>query len=486
MKYARLLLWAGTVMCLQTTMHAQQGSTAEDQQRQTEIREIRRELQALSARLDALEHPALPAPAATPADVPATAAESTSRPAPVESAAPPAPAAETASASPSAAAPTSSAPAAETAALASLHGTTLNFAFDGYISHNFNHPFARVNVLRAYDVSSDSFSINQATVMLERLPTPAERFGGRLDLQFGQATESLQGSAANELRPQVWRNLYRAYGSYLAPLGTGLSLDFGKWASPLGFESNYTKDDFLYSRSMSFLFLPSYHMGLRATYNLTPQLTLQYGLVNGINQTEDFNGSKSQLFSIVYAPSPKLSWTNNYFFGRESADVVPVLNPGVPSSGQPGQPASSITPAPNGREHIFDSFVSWTATPRLTLVGQADFIVQRTWAEQRPARAAIGVLRAKFDLRADWSVAGRLEYFDDRGGLFSGTSAALKEAAFAFNRQLAPGFLARAEYRRDLANQPLFRTDTDGVLTRSQDTAELGLVFWWGGKQGAW
>ena len=130
--------------------------------------------------------------------------------------------------------------------LSFFRGTTLNFGIDGYYGYNFNQPVGRVNLLRAYDVSSNSFSLNQASVVVEHLPTAAERFGGRVDLQFGQATDTLQGSPANEQRPQVYRNLFQAYGSYLAPVGSGLQIDFGKFASSLGNEGNYTKDQITY------------------------------------------------------------------------------------------------------------------------------------------------------------------------------------------------------------------------------------------------
>jgi hypothetical protein len=62
----------------------------------------------------------------------------------------------------------------------------------------------------------------------------------------------LQGGAQNEPRPQVYRNVFQAYGTYVAPLGKGLTIDFGKWASALGPESNYTKDQINYSRSYFF------------------------------------------------------------------------------------------------------------------------------------------------------------------------------------------------------------------------------------------
>ena len=41
---------------------------------------------------------------------------------------------------------------------------------DGYYGYNFNDPYDRVNLLRAYDVLSNSFSLNQADVVFERAP----------------------------------------------------------------------------------------------------------------------------------------------------------------------------------------------------------------------------------------------------------------------------------------------------------------------------
>jgi len=139
-----------------------------------------------------------------------------------------------------------------------LRDTTFNMTLDGYYNYNFNRPVGRINLLRAYDVLSNSFSLNQAAMILERAPDPSagRRFGLRLDLQYGQATETLQGSAVNEPRPQVYRPVFQAYGTYVLPLGSGLTVDFGKWASSLGVESNYTKDQFNYSRSYFFYFLP--------------------------------------------------------------------------------------------------------------------------------------------------------------------------------------------------------------------------------------
>jgi hypothetical protein len=137
-------------------------------------------------------------------------------------------------------------------------GATLNYAFDGYYEYDFNQPIGRVEYLRAYDVLSNAFSINQADVIFALDPdvSAGRRYGVRLDLQFGQATATLQGNPANEARPDIYRNIFQAYGTYVIPLGKGLTVDFGKWASSLGIEGNYSKDQVNYSRSFYFDFMP--------------------------------------------------------------------------------------------------------------------------------------------------------------------------------------------------------------------------------------
>lgn len=173
-------------------------------------------------------------------------------------------------------------PTLEKSPLTFSNGTTLSFGFDAYYGYNFNHPISRVNLLRAFDVTSNNFTVSQAGVIMERAPdlSAHRRFGYRLGLIFGQSTDAMQGSAQNEPRPQIYRNVFQAYGSYILPIGSGLQVDFGKFASSLGHESNYVKDQLNYSRSYFFNFLPFYHAGMRATYNLSSKLSLQYWLVN--------------------------------------------------------------------------------------------------------------------------------------------------------------------------------------------------------------
>ncbi len=207
-----------------------------------------------------------------------------------------------------------------------LRDTTINIGLDGYYEYNFNAPIGRVNLLRAYDVLSNSFSLNQASVIFDHPPEVAEgrRFGGRLDLQFGQATDTLQGNPLNEPRPDIYRNIFQAYGTYIVPVGRGLDVDFGKWASSLGIEGNYTKDQMNYSRSFWFNFLPFYHMGFRTSYPVNDHLALNYWVINGNNQVEPTNGFKDELFGFTATPRKTISWTMNYYLGQDHPDRISV------------------------------------------------------------------------------------------------------------------------------------------------------------------
>jgi Putative beta-barrel porin-2, OmpL-like. bbp2 len=371
-------------------------------------------------------------------------------------------------------------------------GATLNYEFDGYYDYDFEHPIGRVQYLRAYDVLSNAFSINQADVVLALDPDVAagRRYGVRLDLQFGQATETLQGNPANESRPEIYRNLFQVYGTYVVPVGKGLTVDFGKWASSLGIEGNYTKDQVNYSRSFYFDYLPFYHAGIRSSYKVNDKLALNYWIVNGTNQSEPTNSFKDELFGFTAQATKNILWNVNYYLGQEHPDVTAATNCAAPV--QPGLCLQPINPAPNGKEHIFDSYVTWNATPKLSLSVEGDYVISREWASAAPGESSApshvdgGAAYLRYQLTPKMALAGRSEYLSDRGGLFSGTTQALKEFTGTYEYKFGEGFLARAEYRRDWSNVPFFLTNKPGVLSPNQPTLTMGLVWWYGGKQGPW
>ncbi|HYJ47218.1 MAG TPA: outer membrane beta-barrel protein, partial [Pyrinomonadaceae bacterium] len=135
---------------------------------------------------------------------------------------------------------------------------------DGYYSYNFNKPSGRTNVLRNFDTRNNEFALNLAEIVFEKKPDPADsRVGFRLDLDYGPATDMVHASEPGGR--EVYKVVQQAYGSYLAPIGTGLQVDVGKFVTMHGAEVIETKDNWNYSRGLLFAWaIPYYHMGLRA------------------------------------------------------------------------------------------------------------------------------------------------------------------------------------------------------------------------------
>jgi hypothetical protein len=197
------------------------------------------------------------------------------------------------------------------------------------------------------------------------------------------------------------------------------------------------------------------------------------------------------MFGFVATPRKSVTWTFSYYLGQENPDRIVTNTPG-PVPVQPGLTFVEISPAPDGRLHIFDSYVNWNATSKLALALEGDYVIQRTWRNSAPGESSAprrndgGAAYIHYQLTPKLGLAGRTEYMMDHGGAFSNINQALKEATATFDYQLSDGFLMRYEWRRDFSNTPTFFTDTQGILTRQQSTATVGLMWWWGQKQGSW
>ncbi len=349
-----------------------------------------------------------------------------------------------------------------------LEGWTLSAAFEGYYQWNFNRPPDRVNLLRAYDTRANVFGIQQAALVVEKAPDLAkgQRAGLRLDLQFGQATETVQGSPANEPRNNVYRHVWQAYGSYVFPIGRDVQVDFGKFASNLGYETNYAKDNNNFSRAYLFNFLPFYHSGVRTTIPVTDTITLTYMLTNGIQQTEDFNNFKSNHFTGIIRPTGAITWTVNYYFGQEQ-----------PDGGEPD--------GPDGFFKVFDTYVAYMASDKVSLGLDVNYVSSEV-TKDGPEGTLTGLgAYARYQATTPAAFAVRYEWLDDEGGLFGGVPQTLQEITVTGEYKFTEGFLLRGEFRRDWSDIAFF-PHRDRELREGQNTVLIGLVWWMGGKKGAW
>ena len=366
-------------------------------------------------------------------------ADDTPAPAP-----PPAPTAAPSAAPSPAASPETSPPGPSPVELTSF--------VDTYYSYNFNKP-AGDTPLRNFDTKHNQLSINLVEVALEQKPTAKGRLGFRADLDFGPTTDIVH--AAEPGGTDVFKIFEQGYLSYLAPAGTGLQLDVGKFVTPFGAEVIETKDNWNYSRALLFaLAIPYYHVGVRATYDVNDKLTLNGYLVNGWNDAVDNNGGKSIGLSATLKPHPKLTIVGNFMGGPEQKDDSA------------------------DKRYLWDGTVTFNATPTISLMANYDYGKDRFAGVPVKWQGIAGYVR--WQATPNWALAPRVEWLDDADGFMTGVSQKVKEVTFTSENKIDGGLLARLEFRRDMADEPFFVKD--GEKVKAQNTFTVGLVYAFGTK----
>ncbi len=396
--------------------------------------------------------------------------------APAASPAGPAPAAATTASAPAGSAP--AAPAATT--MATILGPLSVTGFvDGYYGYNFEHPhvaapsvlagnpgfFGAGNTtntglsgLRAFDSPYSQMSLNAAEVILDKPPDATNsRIGYHLALGFGNAMNVVGSTEPGGLG---WAQyLKEAYGSYLAPIGKGLQIDFGKFVTPAGAEVIESKDNWNYSRGILFTYaIPFYHFGLRAKYAFNDKFALTGYVVNGWNNIVDNNTGKTYGFSAAWTPNKKVAVTENYLAGPEQFQ-----NNG------------------NWRQ-LSDTVITYSPTAKLSFILNYDYgRGDRLAAVANPLVAnpiawwsgVAGYIR--YQANDKWAWSQRYEYYDDHSGFTTLTAQHINEFTETLERKLGGSFITRLEYRRDMTNQPSLFKGTTPV--DHQDTIAMGLIY---------
>ena len=359
--------------------------------------------------------------------------------------------------------PTSAAPAGTSAStsateshppiLASILGPiNVNGFVDTYYGYNFNQPHSRTSSFRLFDGPANQFSLNMMELTVAKPPdTTASRLGYDLTFGFGNAMNVVNSASPGDVGFDQY--LKEAYISYLAPVGKGLQIDFGKFVTPAGAEVIETKDNWNYSRSLLFNYaIPFFHFGLRAKYAFSDKYALTGYVLNGWNNVIDNNTGKTYGASFAWTPNKKWSFTQNYLAGPE-----------LPSDN-------------SNRRQLTDTVLSYAATSKLTLMANFDYArgdVLPTVARTVAWNGVAGYVRYAFNDR--YALATRFEYFDDRNGFNTGTAQHFHEFTGTFERTVAKRLITRWEYRRDMSNRATFARG--GTITDHQDTFTGGLVY---------
>ena len=335
---------------------------------------------------------------------------------------------------------------------------------DGYYNYNFNHPRQAATVpglsgpflssFRTFDGPANQFSLNMAELTIAKAPdAAASRLGYTLTFGFGNAENVVNSTDPGGLG--YAQPIKEAYMSYLAPIGKGLQIDFGKFVTPAGAEVIETNANWNYSRGFLFNYaIPFNHYGLRAKYAFNDKVSLTGYLVNGWNNITENNTGKTVGASLAWTPNKKWTITQNYLAGPE-----------IPNDNSDWRQLS-------------DTVVAYTATSKLSLMANYDYghdyVLGTTSTNSVFWQGIAAYFRYAFNDR--YAFSGRYEYFDDHNGFNTGTSQGFNEFTATFERVVAKHLITRWEYRRDMSNWAVFAKGGEAPIDH-QDTFTGGLIY---------
>jgi hypothetical protein len=364
-----------------------------------------------------------------------------------------APASQTASTTPDAQKSTSVTPV-----LDFFKTTQLSGFVDVYYGYNFNQPSDQSVGLRGLDTKSNSFQLNLLKLTFNKPATEKNSVGYRFDLMYGPAADSYTAFEPRDGQKTILKNIQQAYISYNAPIGKGLTLDFGKYATFMGAEVLETIDNWHYQQSILFSYAqPYYHTGLRATYPVSDKFALGGYVVNGWNNSFDNNTGKSVGMSATYTPNPKFQIIQNWLGGPEHNDTN------------------------QGWRHLFDTVASINASDKVAFKFNYDYGFDGYLPPATGNAAWQGIAAAvKFtSANKKHSFAPRFEYYHDRDGFTTGTTQNIKELTLTYDLRLKPNFSTKFEYRGDYSNAPYFKKETD-LFSKNQNVVMIGVVYAFG------
>ena len=350
-----------------------------------------------------------------------------------------------------------------------LKGSTVNGLVDGYYSYNFDNPGNRVSGARLFDNETNQFALNLVELGLDKAPDASSRLGYDFTMAFGTAINVVNSSDPGTLGFAQY--LKSAYLSYLAPVGKGLTVTFGKFVTPAGAEVIETNKNWNYSRSLLFNYaVPFYHFGLSAGYTFNDKYTLTGYVVNGWNNLVDnYSSGKTGGLSFAWTPNKKVALTETWLGG-----------PGA-------------TPADNDSwRNLSDTVITYTPSGKLSLMANADYgRVQKPLGFTGPVDWSGIAGYAKYQFNPLWAVAGRYEYYNDHDGFTTSgflitagptyvpTSLRqhINEFTATVERKFAQHLITRAEYRYDGSNNPHAFVKDSSSFSKNQSTVTAGLVL---------
>lgn len=202
---------------------------------------------------------------------------------------------------------------------------------EGGYTFQFSQPPGSFIAGNVYNTQQARMKLDAVDFNIERTVDPAAvakagnfDVGGRIELMYGfdmqknhsNGMEFYSNPAARSAsfgslpgvfiaKPEDQFDVYQAYVNVALPVGNGLLLTIGKFATPIGYEVAQGPSNPLYSHSYLYGYaIPFTQTGITGTYVINDQWKILAGATRGWNQSlKDNNGVPDFLGSVTWTPN---------------------------------------------------------------------------------------------------------------------------------------------------------------------------------------
>lgn len=329
-------------------------------------------------------------------------------------------------------------------------------------SYNFNEPSDSMNRIRIFDNDDNSFKLDVAELVFQKEAADPGSVGFRIDLMYGYSVPEVIQSSSTGTKSDDFE-IQQAYVTYNAPIGNGLTIDFGKFITHMGLEIIEGYDGWNYNYSRSILFgyaIPFTHTGVKASYDFNDMFSAMVMLANGWDSDEDNNDSKTVGFQLVINPFKWVSLYLNYVGGPENQ----VLRDGQVQNDQDWT-------------HVADVILLINPIDKLEIQLNYDYgkvDLKSSDGSEPEWWGFAGVVR--YSLTDYFAMNFRGEFFDDKLAARTGMQQELWEITVTPELTINDHLILRAEYRHDESNEDFFMDKNKG--DDSQDTVAINAMFY--------
>ncbi len=321
-------------------------------------------------------------------------------------------------------------------------------AVNGFLSttygYNVNRPDTGLNQFRTFDLYDNTFMVDVFTLTLQKAVSKPDEIGFRVDLSAGGTLPKVE-SSYGLLQGQDF-DVKQAFVSYIAPIGSGLRFDAGKFLTHFGYEYieswDTPNDNVTHSFSFGYA-IPFTHTGLKASYSFSDQVAGMLMVANGWDDVRDNNTSKSIGAQLTWTPTKTATIAFNLISGPERPDVNSDPRTVYEVTGQLklsdltvvgldavyGSEKGAVLPGVNAKWSGITGYARLGLTDKFAFCLRAEYFADpdgaRTQVPQylreltvTPEYKLSSHLTLRADLRIDWS---NVESFDKNGGQWSKT-----------------------------------------------------------------